>query len=104
MSKTDVKNDSRSLLFQRRLPYCIAMILSQTLSFQIRWLDPVPEIKWIFLRIKLNEYIRIKLNEYMRIKLNEYIRIKLNEYIRIKLNEYIQIKLNEYIQIKLNGY
>ena len=75
-------------LFQRRPPYCIAMILSQALSFQIRWLEPVPEIKWIFLRIKLNEYIRIKLNEYIRIKLNEYIRIKLNEYIRIKLNKY----------------
>ena len=75
-------------LFQPRPPYCIAMIHSQALSFQIRWLDPVPEIKWIFLRIKLNEYIRIKLNEYIRIKLNEYIQIKLNEYIRIKLNRY----------------
>ena len=84
-------------LFQPRPPYCIAMIhQSQVLSFQIRWLDPVPKIKWIFLRIKLNEYIRIKLNEYIRIKLNEYIRIKLNEYIRIKLNEYIRIKLNGY--------
>ena len=58
-------------LFQPRPPYCIAMILSQALSFQIQWLDPVPEIKWIFLRIKLNEYIRIKLNEYILIKLNE---------------------------------
>ena len=42
-------------LFQPRPPYCIAMILSQALSFQIRWLDPVPEIKWIFSRIILNE-------------------------------------------------
>ena len=75
--------------------HCIAMILSQARSFQIQWLDPVPEIKWIFLRI---EWI------YIRIKLNEHIRIKLNEYIRIKLNEYIRIKLNEYIWIKLNGY
>ena len=60
-------------LFQPRPPYCIAVILSQALSFQIRWLDPVPEIKWIFLRIKLNKYtcIQIKLNEYKRIKLNE---------------------------------
>ena len=82
-------------LFQPRPPYCIAMIHSQALSFQIRWLDPVPEIKWIFLRI---EWI------FLRIKLNEYISIKLNEYIRIKLNEYIRIKLNEYIRIKLNGY
>ena len=90
-------------LFQPRPPYCTAMILSQALSFQIRWLDPVPEIKWIFF-FGLNEYIQIKLNEYIRIKLNEYIRIKLDEYIRIKLNEYIRIKLNEYIRIKLNGY
>ena len=59
-------------LFQRRPPYCIAMILSQALSFQIRWLDPVPEIKWIFLRTKWI-FLRIKLNEYIRIKLNEYI-------------------------------
>ena len=50
LSKTDVKNDVRSL--QPRPPYCIAMILSQALSFQIQWLDPVPEIKWIFLRIE----------------------------------------------------
>ena len=73
-------------LFQRRPPYCIAMIHSQALAFQIRWLDPVPEIKWIFLRIEWI-FLRMKLNEHIRIKLNEYIRIKLNEYIRIKLNE-----------------
>ena len=66
----------------------VKRISSQFFLFLIRWLDPVPEIKWIFLRIKLNEYIRIKLNEYIRIKLNEYLRIKLNEYIRIKLNGY----------------
>ena len=71
-------------LYQPRPPYCIAMIHSQALSFQIRWLDPVPKIKWNL----LNEYTRIKLNGYIRIKLNEYIRIKLNEYIRIKLHGY----------------
>ena len=59
-------------LLQPRPPYCIAMIHSQALSFQIRWLDPVPEIKWIFLRIKWI-LLPIKLNEYIRIKLNEYI-------------------------------
>ena len=52
-------------LFQPRPPYCIARILSRALSFQIRWRDPGPEIKWIFLRIKLNEYKRIKLNYYI---------------------------------------
>ena len=52
-------------LFQPRPPYCIAMILG------LVWLAwPSPEIKWIFLRIKLNEYIRIKLNEYTAISKN----------------------------------
>ena len=50
-------------LFLPRLPYCIAMILSQALSFKVRWLDPVPEIKWIFLQMKWI-VLRIKLNEY----------------------------------------
>ena len=81
---------------------------SQALIFLIRWVDPVPKIKWIFWRTELNEYKQIKLNEYKQIKLNEYKQIKLNKYRVIKLNKYRLIKLNGFkkysinIKIKLN--
>ena len=85
LSNTEAKNAGRSLPTSQSSSsvIMITMILSQPLFFLIRWLDPVPEIKYIFFQIELNEYIWIKLNGYRAIRLNKYKHIKLNGFKKI---------------------